>query len=590
MIGLKKRLFQIVVTSAVVIASVVGGAAVLFSVFQNKWDYDQTVAQMEAHLDHQQKDLAVSYLIPEQQSGRKLLLEEYLRSEKLASASVVEPNESVPAEFSNCTRSTKPTHCKSGDGKLVGVLAPISESTSSFGHLLKVRNSKSDSSWIFQFVSTLFVTITLVVITVLFLLSSVYSKVVSSLNALEEWTRNVVLGKDTDLTPQIDFQEIKVLGENIKRLIDEGNKLKEHAVAAGIARQVAHDIRAPVTALSIMVECMKDSEMSAENRLAITNSTQRINEIADSLIRNTLKVSTTDLLSKTDPASLSTAVQLIVQEKQNQHRLDHNIEITCSMPKENIFVNVDIAELKRVLSNLMNNGIESLATKGKISLALIRDGLNVIIQIADNGCGIPEQVLAKLGEEGFTYNRANGNGLGVFHAIHTIKKFGGEIQFISKEAFGTTVQISLPVSQDQKPVSLKSVYEKTDQVVLVDDDPLIHRAMEMKFESESPEIDVLHFHSYHELKRWYSKASRMSGRLFLVDYDLALNSPNGLDLIEELGIMAESILVTSRFDDPEVIQRARLLGVKVLAKHVAASIPLNRFKTQTESGAENELS
>ncbi|MBX9769437.1 MAG: hypothetical protein K2X47_19330, partial [Bdellovibrionales bacterium] len=209
MISLKKRLFQIVVISAAAIAAVVGGAAILFNSLQNKWNYDQTVMHMEAHLSEQQPEIATSYLIPEQSAGRSLLLEKYIKAENLISASILDLLDPIPVEFSHCAKSNSFSNCKSTKGDQIAVIAPISESRTTFGHLLKVSSAKSNGSWIFQIVSTMFVTIALVVAMVLFLLSRVYSRVVFSLNALEEWTRTAVFGKTMDTSEKVDFREIQ---------------------------------------------------------------------------------------------------------------------------------------------------------------------------------------------------------------------------------------------------------------------------------------------------------------------------------------------------------------------------------------------
>ncbi|MBX9769402.1 MAG: hypothetical protein K2X47_19155, partial [Bdellovibrionales bacterium] len=228
--------------------------------------------------------------------------------------------------------------------------------------------------------------------------------------------------------------------------------------------------------------------------------------------------------------------------------------------------------------------LESLGKEGEVNICMSKCGSVAKINIVDNGSGIPTHILSKLGQEAITFGRTNGNGLGVIHAFQTIQNLDGKIKFVSQENRGTTVEIQIPISKDY--ISKES--SSTRQVVVIDDDPLIHQAMDLKFSADQSNLDLIHFYSYRDAARWYSKASRISGRLFLVDYDLEPEGPNGLDLIENLGIKAEAVLVTGRHDDPEVLFRADQLGVRVFGKDLLSQIQAENL--DLIAGAMNEHS
>ncbi len=575
MIGLRQQLIRTVLTSGLLIAATVAIAAGVFYIAQKQWAYNQTISQLESMVPGQIKDLAASFLIPEQSAGRDLLLQKYSSDENLESIKVVGPNENLPENFSNCKKEKEPTRCDSADGNLAATLTPIKESDVIFGYLLKAKANNSQGFWIIRYAVAAFAALALVMITVIVLLLKMYSRVSSSLIALEEWIDRVMFRKNNDQSPQVHFDEFRLLGERIKNIIDEGEELKKQGVISEIANQVAHDIRGPVTALSVMVECMNKAEISEENRMAIVNSAQRINEIADKLVSGTWESKN---YQRSNVTSLSQAINQIVLEKQFQYKFRSGVEISSTVPKDiEIQSTVDSIEIKRVLSNLINNSIEALSGAGRVQVLLGAKDSTATIQIIDNGNGIPEDVLEKLGEKGVT-DKERGTGLGVHHAIKTIREYGGNINFESQVGHGTSVTITLPKVEIPNTQPSLLILKPSTQIIVVDDDPIIHRAWDVRFADISghseQSIDVLHFYSGDELKAWFSKTKATGDRIFLMDYELSDGGPTGLDLIKELGISENSILISGRGDDPEIQLMASEIGVRCLSKHLASSISI----------------
>ncbi|MGK5088354.1 hypothetical protein WDW86_12410, partial [Bdellovibrionota bacterium FG-2] len=62
--------------------------------------------------------------------------------------------------------------------------------------------------------------------------------------------------------------------------------------------------------------------------------------------------------------------------------------------------------------------------------------------------------------------------------------------------------------------------------------------------------------------------------LYLCDYELVGSKETGLDVIEKLGIAPQSILVTSRYDEPAIQERCVRFGAKLLPKGLAHRVPL----------------
>jgi hypothetical protein len=92
--------------------------------------------------------------------------------------------------------------------------------------------------------------------------------------------------------------------------------------------------------------------------------------------------------------------------------------------------------------------------------------------------------------------------------------------------------------------------------------------------------------SLEEVMEWYqSQWTEGSNTFWLCDHDLGSDSRSGLDLIELLGVQDDALLVTSRFDDPEVQGRVIRQGVRILPKLLAPIAPMSWFPFQRNENA-----
>ena len=111
----------------------------------------------------------------------------------------------------------------------------------------------------------------------------------------------------------------------------------------------------------------------------------------------------------------------------------------------------DGVSLQRVLINLINNAVDASAGNGRINIkTLVSPGSSgkapeIIIEVADNGAGIPAEILPKIFDLFVTTKPAGkGTGLGLAICQEIIKAHGGNINVASEVGQGTTVQILLP--------------------------------------------------------------------------------------------------------------------------------------------------
>ncbi|MBF0105838.1 MAG: HAMP domain-containing histidine kinase [Deltaproteobacteria bacterium] len=230
--------------------------------------------------------------------------------------------------------------------------------------------------------------------------------------------------------------------------VDLGNSHKSAYYSAYHLRQVAHDLRSPLSVLDNLLRyCWNDLNPEIANLLL--SAIQRLQNISDDVLNNTPKEMAS---SKKYPRMFSNdevrgLIKNMIAEKQMQCMGKQNIKFNFSPhDSENESraaqkIRLEPVEFQRILSNILNNSIEALEQGGEIQIELSNINKNTTLCISDNGQGIPSDVLPKLMKEGATFGKEKGNGLGLFHAINTIQGWGGDLTIESQWGVGTRVNI-----------------------------------------------------------------------------------------------------------------------------------------------------
>ncbi len=102
-------------------------------------------------------------------------------------------------------------------------------------------------------------------------------------------------------------------------------------------------------------------------------------------------------------------------------------------------------DLEEILLNTMINAIQAMEKGGRLTVNGVKQGAVIIIQIQDNGIGIPNDKIKKVFDLFYSTKKAGeGTGLGMWMTYELVVKYKGNIQLQSKEGVGTTVSITIP--------------------------------------------------------------------------------------------------------------------------------------------------
>jgi len=218
------------------------------------------------------------------------------------------------------------------------------------------------------------------------------------------------------------------------------------SVVGQMAAGVAHEIRNPITSISGYIQFwQKNNTPSPRSIATIYREVTRLNSIVDKLLQF-VKPSQVNLA----PSNLNQIIDKVSQFFKDTHH-DDNITIV-TIPKVGLpLAWIDFAQVEQVMMNIMYNAWQAL--KGKNGTITLRTAFNpdtdtMVLEVVDNGCGIPAENMSTLFDPFFT-TRPKGTGLGLAIAYEIVRAHGGNIEVDSEECLGTSVKVYLPRAREE---------------------------------------------------------------------------------------------------------------------------------------------
>ncbi|SCZ07918.1 transporter substrate-binding domain-containing protein [Alkaliphilus peptidifermentans] len=233
-----------------------------------------------------------------------------------------------------------------------------------------------------------------------------------------------------------DYSEEKYLRD----IVYHTDKMKSLGrLVAGLA----HEIRNPLTAIKTFIDLLPNKFYSQDYREKVIEVVPKEIDRIDHLVTLLLDYARpkAGVHQSTSLRSLINEIRDLLSIHLKQKKIEFIYEIN------DITLWCDEQQIQQVLVNLILNSIEAIGEKGKIVLSARIEKDEAVIQIIDNGCGIPEEALNNIFDPFFTL-KTKGYGLGLAISYQLIEDNKGRIEFSSKVGEGTIANLHLPIAKE----------------------------------------------------------------------------------------------------------------------------------------------
>lgn len=261
---------------------------------------------------------------------------------------------------------------------------------------------------------------------------------ISSKNEIIEWKRDDEIG-----------QLVKQYNKMVMELEESAHKLSESEREGAwkeMARQVAHEIKNPLTPMKLNIQHLQRAWGSDKEKLDATF--KRVTEVLIEQIESLSRLATEFSSFGKMPTDqfMDCRIDEILRSTIHLFEQSENVEFIYEKHFDAAIVFTDPDQIGRVFTNILKNAIQSIPSEreGVITIAYELNKKEVLITIKDNGDGMSDDIKAKIFVPSFS-TKNSGMGLGLAISKKIIDNSQGKIWFTSQKGKGSTFYISLPV-------------------------------------------------------------------------------------------------------------------------------------------------
>lgn len=227
------------------------------------------------------------------------------------------------------------------------------------------------------------------------------------------------------------------------------------AAVGQMASGVAHEIRNPLAAMKWSLQLLRmESPDLSQQFDALLTELDRVNSIVGEFLM--LAKPHERRYIEASVSSVIDVVNLLMKSQASYGQVKIETHIESHLPT----VRCDPNQLKQVFINLIQNAIDAMMPGGgTLYISVFYEDGEVVTRFRDEGCGIPDEVIPRLGEPFFS-QKENGTGLGLMMCHKIIRDHNGQIDIKSKVGQGTTIDVSIPAIFAPVIQSTRGTYEQ----------------------------------------------------------------------------------------------------------------------------------
>jgi PAS domain S-box-containing protein len=254
------------------------------------------------------------------------------------------------------------------------------------------------------------------------------------------------LWKDGEVDGVLVFLRDITERKRTQELVSQSDKLR---AVGELAAGVAHNLNNSLTVIKGRSQLL---QMRATDQNAL-KSLQVINEAVEDgskTLRRILEFARRDSTLEFVPVELDELITSSIEiarpkwQRKSSETAIH-VKIETGGP---VYVKGELAELREVVMNLIFNAVDAMPEGGIMEVGSRGEIDSGCFWVADTGCGMPPETVARIFEPFFTTKGSKGTGLGLSASHGIISRHGGEIFAVSEQGEGTRFEVRLPIADD----------------------------------------------------------------------------------------------------------------------------------------------
>lgn len=290
---------------------------------------------------------------------------------------------------------------------------------------------------------------------ILFLVLSYFASqlLTDPLKLIMQKFKRTTLGRNEPLEWHSNDEIGMLVGEYNKMLVNlEASKealsrSEKESAWREMAQQVAHEIKNPLTPMKLTLQHLqrilsKNEKFSEQGSRAIETLLSQVENLND------IATSFSAFAKMPVPKNEVFEITALAKETVNLYESDTETSVSTDIQEGPLLVLGDPQLMSRIITNLMLNAIQSVPQDRKpaieVKLYTNQSYTGVILEVRDNGAGIPEEIHEKVFLPNFSTKYA-GSGIGLAVAKRGIEHAGGKIWFETEKGEGTSFFIELPL-------------------------------------------------------------------------------------------------------------------------------------------------
>lgn len=214
---------------------------------------------------------------------------------------------------------------------------------------------------------------------------------------------------------------------------------------------VSHELKTPLASISGYAELIETGMAKEEDVRRFAGEIHKSSIRLLSLINDIIELSELDVMDGQKESTLVSLAAEVVNcvEMLQMNAEKHGVTISCNKADEECMIEANQEMIQEVIYNLCDNAIRYNQEGGHVEASVFRKGDKIVLQVKDDGIGIPKKDQERIFERFYRVDKARskktgGTGLGLAIVKHIVEQHGAEIKLVSNVGEGTCISVIFP--------------------------------------------------------------------------------------------------------------------------------------------------